>query len=378
MTQRIKEEVIETEAITPKFVFAWVDTQYGREYLPAVEMMVNREDEGGKITLTGKPLLAFYRLIGLKKTDIMACAYQYMDHTTRYGNVVKKRLHTTAPKADELVQEAWHGADNSVKAWKFLFVDGQVERLTSHYYEGIPHGLIQKTIRDRLAAEGIDYDEKIRRNGTEGVYTFATGATREVGNTISNAVVYSNQNDGLHSMNIYGGGEVLVCSNGMISMRTKTDMRMPHMHDEKEVVRRIEIELGRILEGIDILPRQFLALKKYTVSEEKAKIMIGELPVPMYIQLEIAKKLFGYETYAHNKDWDGTMWGLYMASTWVATHMEKIKDRNMVREIRPEATLSLKAIETFSEMWDRREKIEANEGNAQVVKKIQSLGAESS
>ena len=358
MAMRSYENVIPTNAIEPRFEFKWLVNKFGQKRLTETIVLKTAEKE---IVLVGRPQTAFFRLIGTTRMHIIDKAYAVGKYTTRTGKVSTKRLHTTPNDANTEMRKFWE--KTTVTGWKFLWEDEQVTRVTSEIYEGIPHELLQKIIRNRLDAESVEYDEKILNGGQTGVYSFMTGETQKVGNTIKNAVVYQNTNDGEHSFRLFGGGLVLVCSNGMVSMNTKSKMRLVHKLPEAEITRIVETELGRILESIDILPKQFLSLKEYVITKEQASQMISKLPVAKYVQMAVAQKLFGI---GFTEDWDGTMWGLYMASTWVGTHMEHLPDRKKVREMRADVKISLQAVETYSEMWDKRESLKADESSKKL------------
>ena len=357
-----RERVIQADEITPSFQFKGM----GDKHIGCIVFKVGNED----IDIYGKPQSAVLRLLGSRRKDLMKNAYDVADRTTSGGKIVKERIMCTRIRASQFILDLWK--KSTVKAWKILYADGNVARITSHYYEGIPHKIVIDTIRNRLNAENIEWNENIEDRGGSGVFTFESGETKKVGNVLHNAISFVNQNDGVHALKVYGGAMVLICSNGLISHEITGKVRITHRRDMKDAIRKIDAILTKILSGMDILPKQFLRLKKYPITKDQAVKIISQIPVAKYVQMGVARKLFGWD--GHSADWDGTMWGVYMASTWIGTHMHQLQDRKKVRDIVAKDVANLQAIETYSEMWDKREAV-WDSVDAKRVKEIQSMGA---
>jgi len=106
-----------------------------------------------------------------------------------------------------------------------------------------------------------------------------------------------------------------------------------------------------VLENLDVLPQKVLKLREIQVTKKQAKKHIESIPIPQYMQKAIWKRLFtkSAKTLNGDRDWDGTMYGIYMASTYVGSNMEKIrKSKNRVVEIEPQHVEQLQSFETIT------------------------------
>jgi len=111
------------------------------------------------------------------------------------------------------------------------------------------------------------------------------------------------------------------------------------------------------------------------ITKDEAKKKIFSLPIAKYLQEAIWTRLFQASKLTRNgqMDWDETVYGLYMASTFVASHNENIKkSKNIDVAINEDHVQKLQSLELFTTDWDAREK-ELEKTNAP---KIEVKGAD--
>jgi len=200
-----------------------------------------------------------------------------------------------------------------------------------------------------LNAEEITFEKEVKFGGVNGIYKLTNTITE--GTEIAKTISYMNKNDGDRSFKFFGGAVVLVCSNGMTTNNATSEIKLRHLKTEKEVVRAINKHIGNILEKLEVLPKKVFALRDIKITRKQAKKHVDALPIPAYMRKAIWKRLFAKSAKSLNgqRDWDETMYGVYMASTYVGGNMEKIrKSKNRVVEIEPQHVEQLQSFETIT------------------------------
>ena len=362
-TSVFTEFVVEKKDFKPVFAWNRVKSQnvYGADrQIPSITLRGKIDGKDSEIVLQGKPFSRFLQFMEIGKRRFMNMMYKKNAYTSRSGKQYIKKQYIGFETAQQSIDTQYPKV--SVQKFKFLSVDGNIARITSDEYIGIPHTFVQEVIEKRLTTEGVEFTKESRFGGVNGIYTFTNtgaGGLNKVGD-IAHQVSYMNRNSGDRSLKLFGGAVVLVCSNGMTSGKATSEMRIVHKLELKDLRKRIEQQLGTILEKVKILPKQFLKLRKYEVTKEEAKKLVDSLPIPKYLQEAIWSRLFTPSKLTRNgeMDWDGTMWGLYMASTFIASHYKDIqKTRNTTKAVDETVVERLSSLELFTEIWDKREKI---------------------
>ncbi len=307
-----------------------------RDYLPILKMvrvnhygkMIDRPQiilspknpDNQRYVLMGRSFSKFLTFLKVKKSKLMP----KVKHSMKNGDGISRW--------NKYIQNKY--PSSTTKKFQILHKDGKVERFTSNKYVAVAQDFIQSTIENRLTAEGIKFEKEIRFDGVNGVYKLLN--TVSEGAELAKTVSYINRNNGDKSLRFYGGAVVLVCSNGMTSNRATSEIKLRHMKTDSEVERAINKHIGEILSKIEVLPEQFLKLREMQITKKEAKKRIESLPIPQYMQKAIWRRLFTKSKKTRNgvMDWDGTLYGLYMASTYVGSNMKKIKkSKNRVEEI---------------------------------------------
>ena len=361
-----KEFVIEKGDFKPQFVWQRIRPQsrYGIErQVPSITLTGEMDGEPAHLVLQGKPFSRFLQFMGVGKRAFMKQMYRYNDKTSFFGKTYQTKTYIGSENAQKLLEAKYPEA--SVEKFKILLVDNKVARITSEDYIGIPHSFVQEVIENRLNAEGIEYHKQSRFGGSNGVYVFKNTmkvdkANAKVGDEIAHSVSYMNRNSGDKSLKLFGGAVVLVCSNGMTSGKAQSTMRIVHKLELGELRKRIEQELGKILEKIPLVSKDFMKLRKYKVTKEEAKILVEALPISKYLREAIWERLFtpSKKTMNGEMDWDGTMWGLYMAATYIASNNTEIqKSRRSTKSVDEEIVERLSSVQLFQQVWEEREKI---------------------
>ena len=349
-----REIVVEKSTLKPVFVWNRVVSGYYERQVPAIALTGMAEDQEVEFVLQGKPFSRFLQFMEIGKRKFLGMMYQKSTITTRNGQRVKKSYIGTT-EAQKFLDTTYPEA--VVQKFKILLVDNKVARITSEDYIGIPHSFVQEVIENRLKEEGIEFDKDIRFGGVNGVYTMKNAVKK--GAEIAKSISYMNRNSGDKSFKLFGGAVVLVCSNGMTTNKATSEMRIVHKLEMSALKVRIEKELGAILEKIELLPKEFLKLRKVLVTKEEAKERIESLPLPKYLQDAIWARLFTPSKQTRNgeMDWDGSMWGLYMASTYIATHVSSVqRSKNTTKEVDEGIVERLQSLELFTTKWEKREK----------------------
>ena len=328
-----------------------VDVIKRKNYLPILKMVKKnhygkmkefpqiilspKNPEDPKFILEERPFSKFLTFLKIKKSRLMAnvnASLRAGDGISRWNKYVQNKY----PKCP-------------TKTFQLLHTNGVVERFTSNRYIAVPYDLIQKTIEDRLTAEGITFEKEVKFGGVNGIYKLTNTITE--GTEIAKTISYMNKNDGDRSFKFFGGAVVLICSNGMTTNNATSEIKLRHLKTEKEVVRAINKHIGNILEKLEVLPQKVFALRDIKITRKQAKKHVDALPIPSYMRKAIWKRLFAKSAKSLNgqKDWDETMYGVYMASTYVGSNMEKIrKSKNRVVEIEPQHVEQLQSFETIT------------------------------
>lgn len=294
-----------------------------------------KNPEDPKFILEERPFSKFLTFLKIKKSRFMSnvnASVRAGDGISRWNKYVQNKY----PKCP-------------TKTFQLLHTNGKVERFTSNKYIAVPYNFIQKTIEDRLSAEGITFEKELKFGGVNGIYKLTNTVDEVTG--IAKTISYMNKNDGDRSFKFFGGAVVLVCSNGMISNNATSEIKLRHLKTEKEIARAINKHIGNILEKLDVLPQKVFALRNIKITRKQAKKHIDALPIPQYMRKAIWKRLFtkSAKTLNGHRDWDETMYGIYMASTYIGSNMEKIrKSKNRVAQIEPQHVEQLQNFETIT------------------------------
>ena len=359
MTNGYEEVVFETKDANP--VFRWKEEEgvFEKRQVPSVDL----ELKNGKVyNLRHKPLSRYLAFLGIGKRKFMDMLRTY---ERPEGHKTPRKVFLNTETAQKFLETATAKMLPTTEAFKILLMNDKVVRITSDTFIAVKHSRVQEIIENRLHAEGIEFTKEIRFGGVNGVYRFTN--TQHEG--MENAVSYINRNSGDVSLQIYGGAVVLVCGNGMISGKASSKTRIVHKLSDKDIVRKVEAELGMILERLNTLPEVFLKLKKYAVTQSEARKLVEALNMPKYLKAAIWKRLFASSKKTENgkMDWDGTMWGIYMAATYVASHEKAVsRSLNTTQDMNEDLMQKLAMVETYTTVWDQREKILAETGSDQL------------
>ena len=357
---KYEEPVIDKKDYVPELSFA--------DNRPAI--ILKAKSDGPKIQevrLLGKPFGRFLAFMNMGQRKFINMCYRV--ETTNSGR--HKRVFVGTNNAQKWLATAYKKLEKT-KHFKLLLADGKPVRITSEKYIGVPHSFVQEVIENRLKAEGFDFVKTINPRGTIGEYELVTKDTitkqeaiaklsqsRGTGVEMSSTVRYVNYNTGDRSLNLFGGGKVLVCANGMISNRVSNKMRMLHKIELKDVRTKLERAITEIIKNIEPIRKELLKLRKVKITKEEAKKFVEILPFPKYMQEAVWERLFteSKETQNGKMDWDETLWGIYMSATYIASHEDTLKKGRKEKEINDEYRVKLSAVETFSETWDKREEL---------------------
>ncbi len=374
MSTKFEEPIIEKKDYKPEFHIKQitVPSSFGGSnstYTVEQPIMVLKSIDGKLINyeLSGKPFGRFLGFHEIGRRRFLGMSYRKEEVTSKYGAKRIKKIFIGTDKANDWILSKYEKIPT--EKFKLLIADGKVERITSEKYIGVPHDFIQEIIEKRLKAEGLVYEKQIedaRFIGSIGRYVIKN--VKKGAGEIAKTISYWNQNSGDKSLKFYGGAVVLVCSNGMVREESKSKIRLLHKIALPVLKKKIENALGLIIQQLEPLQKEFTALQKIKVTREEAKIKIESLPVPKYVQKAIWTRLFTASKFTKNgeMDFDGTMWGLYMASTYIASHYEKIEKGRRERAVTDEQYMKLSSLELFTTKWDKKEK-ETDKTNAQKV-----------
>lgn len=246
----------------------------------------------------------------------------------------------------------------TANAFKLQEYAGQVTRFTTQKYEGIPHTRIAEVLERRLDAEGIKYDRTFTNQGEYGKYVL-DNAYKELGDGVHGAIHFFNRNTGENAMNFAGGGNIAICSNGLVMGDTLAKVRTVHKLEFAEVEKRVENTVGNILSQLDVMPKQLLALKDIQVTTAETNQLLLGMKIEKYLQNAIQNRLHtpSLKTQDGKKDWDGTLFGIYMAMTYIGSNIRMVqKTRNLTVELQTRHVEKLLNVNTLRDAWDQREK----------------------
>lgn len=361
MSTKYEETIIERKAYKPEFHIEQKSTSYGTTYNVPVMHLKPKNESDAEYKLSNKPLGRFLAFHSIGRNKFVRMCYRDEDKINRAGKTVVHKVFIGTDKANDWILD--HYAKIPTEKFKILLADGNVARITSDKYISIPHNIVQSTIENRLKAEGFKFTKNISSSGQRGQYRLLSeeqvNKAVNVGDKIADTVCYFNRNSGDKSLHIAGGSEVLICSNGMTTVKNGSKIRMLHKLDLKVVKRRIEETLTEILKNVKPLRKIFTSLQKVVITETEAKKFVEVLPYPKYMQQAIWTRLFTKSAQTSNEkmDWDGTLWGIYMASTYIASHHEEMAKGRRSVQIDDDMRQRLSTVETFSETWDKREEL---------------------
>lgn len=312
-----------------------VDVIKKKDYIPSLEMVkvnhygkiidvpqivLSPKNTGTRYVLQGRPFSKFLTFIKIRKSKLVP----QIRATLRKGEGIE--LH------NKYIQNKY--PKSPTKKFQILHTNGIVTRFTSNKYMSVDQEFIQQTIENRLTAEGIKFEKEVKFDGVNGIYKLLNAVTE--GSEIAKTVSYINKNNGDKSLRFYGGAVVIICSNGMISNNSTSEIKLRHMKTNTEIAREINRHIGAILENLDVLPEKVFKLREIEVTKSQARKRINALPIPQYMQKAIWKRLFtkSDKTLNGKMDWDGTLYGIYMASTYIGSNTETIKkSKNRKEEI---------------------------------------------
>ena len=342
------EAIINRKEYTPDLR---IHSNSGVSY-PTIKLHCQLRDE--VIVLKGKVFSKFLWMMGFGYRKFIGSMYAKEVTTGKRGGQKIKKRYIGHRKIETELQKRY--VESRTQQFQLLYVDGEVERITSEKYKSISHNFIQGVIENRLDAEGIEYEKTSKFNGMSGMYQFKN---TDGNSEIANAISYLNVNSGDKPLHLFGGAVVLVCSNGMMSGKATSKVKVVHRFSEADYKRRIENKLSEILKDLTILPKQFMSLREHKVTKEEAEVLIHALPYAKYVKLEILARLHRKSSESRNgkSDWDGTMWGVYMAATYVGSHATELAKGNKTVEMQPHISAELKMVEPIQSVWEMREKL---------------------
>ena len=157
---------------------------------------------------------------------------------------------------------------------------------------------------------------------------------------------------------MFSGAIKAVCSNGMIIGDSVVAQRLKHVQEPEIISRILDRSISKLLSMYDEGMSQIEGLKYQKLTKDEAEHVIQNLlPFPKYIRELVWKRLIAKSKQTDNgkSDWDGTMYGVYMAATYVATHANPRSSHGRVG-LSPKEYQELSDVRTFSIDWDKREK----------------------
>lgn len=237
--------------------------------------------------------------------------------------------------------------------------NGQVTRLTTDAFEGIDSKQVSDVITRRLGAEGIEFDSRSRYGGYYNEFLMKNAEFGELGGDVTASVGFMNTNTGENSLSLFGGGNVSVCTNGLILGDLTSRIRLVHKVGFSFVEKKIEHGLGEILQQIELVPKQLLALKEITVTKPEAETVINHMDMEKYLKNAVLERLTtpSHQTANGRMDMDNTLYGVYMAMTYVGTHSTSVaKSKNISVDVNVNHVSKLQDINTLRDAWDLREK----------------------
>jgi hypothetical protein len=183
-----------------------------------------------------------------------------------------------------------------------------VLRVASPRFKPIPHRQVINTIETVLAQEGIPYHKEISNDGRYGVFNLDLG----YGDIAKYRIAYFNYNDAGHSLRLYGGFVVLVCQNGLLSHRHRGLIRIVHTSDVFSALVKVSEYVREQLKHLSEVGDIIQQLKAKKLDFDKGIDIINNCHYPAYIRQKIKDRF--------KIDHDGTLYGLAMAFSYIATH----------------------------------------------------------
>ena len=325
---------IETKDYKPQIAHTYVEYRTNDGYEKRQVSTVELRGKSETIVLEGKPLSRFLSIIEFGK------------------RAFTKQLSASRDETQKLLEKKYKAS--SMIKFQLQEENKQVIRITSERYVGVDNSLVEDIITKRLEQEGIEYiikENKKFGNNYKQIELQNMKFAHDTGMT--STITYFNLNTGLNAIHIVGGALVQVCSNGLIAGKVLKDtQRLVHKQDMKEYERKINNRIGQILEVLETITQEVVALRKIKVNVDQAKSIISFLKIPQYIQASIQSRLFteSLKTYNGKMDFDGTLYGVYMAMTYVGTHMQDIQmSKNRITSVNLTQTMKMQALETLQD-----------------------------
>ena len=316
-------------------------------------------DAAESYRLTGAELRKYLGYLKLSKKEIMR---KCMTTAKTAAGTTTSQL--VAYPANDMIRKA---AKNPMfRSFKISHSNGYVRRITSGYYSSVPTESILETVRNRISGEGYT----IKSEDTVGpMISFRLGEALSESD-IDPAIHVIHRNDGHTALKMFTGGVVGICTNGMVFGEQTSKGRLNHMWTEAEVSRYIEGQLTTLVQNMADIPTRLAPLKEEEITLKVAKKRIAMLPLAPFVIKAVNDRLTTESTETANgkMDFDGTMYGVYMAGTYVASHNQLYQTvRFGKRPIPLSSQIQLADIRTYTQDWDAREK-ELEAANAEKIK----------
>ena len=328
-------------------------TKDGYEKKQVATVELHGKDE--VVVLEGKPLSRFLSIIEFGRRKFSKALVT--------GKTGAQRMLTKQYKASTMMQ------------FQLQEEKGHVIRVTSERYVGVENSLVEEIIEKRLQQEGIEFEKKSINRYESNYRQFELKNMKfaeAVGMT--STIAYFNLNTGLNALQVVGGAMVQVCSNGLIVGKAlKETERLVHKQDMKEYERKINIRLGQILEVLEVITKDVVELRKIKVTIAQAKSIISHLKIAKYMQEAIENRLFVKSTRTFNgkMDFDGTLYGVYMAMTYVGTHTEEMQmSRNRMTTVNIAQTMKMQALETLQDGYASYQKQTKESKKPKVIPRL--------
>ena len=328
------EPIIKATDFVPSFEVREVRSQFGRSYKVPTIILNAKADGQNSYILQGKPYNRFLHFMSSGKR--------------KFTRTYRKDGIWSFADSNQWLRDAYE--KSVTPEFKLLIVDGSsfVARITSAEYIGVPHSFIKEVVENRLTNEGMEFELKSTRFGAQKMMWTIKNTDSYKGTGMIPAIHCVNQNSGDRSLKFFAGGMVLVCSNGMVIEGEGQKIRLVHKLDLAVVRRTIETIIGDLMQKIEILPKEFLKLREIKVTFDEAKQKVGTLPIAKYLQDAVIEQL--------KVDQDGTMWGVYMACTWVGSHLDQIQKGKRVLQLNEVKSTQLQSLQLLTTDWEAKEK----------------------
>lgn len=321
--------------------------------------------------LTGSPLRRYLHYLGLKKQQVWDATLS-ITKSAASGKMIESRLPYVA---DNMIRKSCRNP--KFGSFKLEHVHGDVRRITSNIYSAVSTDIIQETIRNRIKEEGHTIEQE---QTTGPLMTYVLGGQVWPGG-IRPAVHVNHKNDGLTGFKMYTGGHVQICSNGLVAMQELSRMRINHRWSEDKLARKIDQELGLLMAKMADIPRAIAPLQKEKITLAVAKKRIDLMGFLPFVANALKARLTEPSKLTQNgkMDWDGTMFGVYMAGSFLGSrNLEFSTVSAGKRRITPNAQIALTSISTYTQDWDAREKemdriLKENDGKKAALTKLVNI-----